>query len=100
MDAVDVQEALTFVQKVPTTGGGSLYEHLTKLVAKVRACGTALLRSRASLTVHSDVPFPSLRWCAAPPRASKPPARVLRRRLRSWSSAQATPLMYWRRRCW
>ena len=32
-----VAEALAFVQKVPATGGGSLYEQLTQLVVRVRA---------------------------------------------------------------
>lgn len=31
----EVQEALAFVQKVSATGGGSLYEQLTQMIAKV-----------------------------------------------------------------
>lgn len=41
----DVQEALAFVQKVPATGGGSLYEQLTKLVVKVRERGCSCARA-------------------------------------------------------
>jgi hypothetical protein len=36
MTGAGVEEALAFVQRVPTTAGGSLYEQLTHLVAKVR----------------------------------------------------------------
>jgi hypothetical protein len=36
-DMAEAQEALAFVQRVPAKGGGSLYEHLVKLVVKVRS---------------------------------------------------------------
>jgi hypothetical protein len=44
----DVAEALAFVQKVPTTEGGSLYEHLTHLVVKVCDHHAYVCRKKAS----------------------------------------------------
>jgi hypothetical protein len=46
MSAVEVAEVIALLQRAPTTtGAGSLYEHLTKLVLKVSVC---LLLGRSS----------------------------------------------------
>ncbi|KAI8464163.1 MAG: flagellar radial spoke protein 4 [Monoraphidium minutum] len=62
----EAQEALAFIQKVPATGGGSLYEHLTKLVVKVLeerpgdavdVLETALLVKKAGLDQRESAPL-------------------------------------------
>ena len=60
----EVQEALAFVQKVPSTEGGSLYEHLTKLVVKVggAAVGTGLPLQLAAAD-RAQARSPSNRMC-------------------------------------